>query len=112
MQRFSPGPARHPRGIAQLKAIGRAYVAFSRELQVYFPVLARCALRAPTDGKPDSNAGECARLLGGLGQLRGPCDGMHGRRDSYGALYRFSARAVLPQLTLVGDDARAAAVDH
>jgi AcrR family transcriptional regulator len=61
MQRCSQAAARHERGIAQLEAIGRAYVAFSQEFPVYFGVLARCELRAPTDANPESNEGECAR---------------------------------------------------
>ena len=61
MQRFSQGAARHQRGIDQLEAIGRAYVAFSQEFPVYFGVLARCELRAPEHPNPDTNEGGCAR---------------------------------------------------
>jgi AcrR family transcriptional regulator len=56
-------------GIAQLEAIGRAYIAFSQEFPVYFAVLARCELRAPTDAGPDSNEGECARKATALQRL-------------------------------------------
>jgi AcrR family transcriptional regulator len=61
MQRCSEAAARHERGIAQLEAIGRAYVAFSQEFPVYFGVLARCELRSPTDENPQSNKAEPAR---------------------------------------------------
>jgi AcrR family transcriptional regulator len=61
MRRFSEGAAGHKRGIDQLEAIGRAYVAFSQEFPVYFGVLARCELRAPETSNPDGNAGECVR---------------------------------------------------
>jgi TetR/AcrR family transcriptional regulator len=60
-RRCSEAAARHKRGIAQLEAIGRAYVAFSQEFPVYFGVLARCELRAPTDPNPEGNEGECTR---------------------------------------------------
>jgi AcrR family transcriptional regulator len=61
MRRFAEGAARHKRGIDQLEAIGRAYVAFSQEFPVYFGVLARCELRAPEHPNPDGNEGECIR---------------------------------------------------
>src|ERR1700686_1523278 len=61
LERVSASAALQGRGIAQLEAIGRAYVAFSQEFPVYFAVLARCELRAPRDASPDSNEGECAR---------------------------------------------------
>jgi AcrR family transcriptional regulator len=57
MQRFTQGAARHKRGIDQLIAIGRAYVAFSQEFPVYFSVLGRCELRSPEEPSPDANAG-------------------------------------------------------
>jgi AcrR family transcriptional regulator len=60
-QRCSDGAARHKRGISQLEAIGRAYVAFSQEFPVYFGVLARCEMRSPTEADPESNEGQCAR---------------------------------------------------
>jgi AcrR family transcriptional regulator len=60
-QRCFDAAARHKRGISQLEAIGRAYVAFSQEFPVYFGVLARCEMRSPTAANPDSNEGECAR---------------------------------------------------
>jgi AcrR family transcriptional regulator len=62
MQRCTESAARHKRGIAQLEAIGRAYVAFSQEFPVYFGVLARCELRSPRAANPESNEGECARI--------------------------------------------------
>jgi TetR/AcrR family transcriptional regulator len=61
MQRFGASAARHKRGIDQLEAIGRAYVAFAQEFPVYFGVLARCELRSPEGANPDGNEGECAR---------------------------------------------------
>src|SRR5580693_2481918 len=66
MQRFTEGAARHPRGIDQLEAIGRAYVAFSQEFPVYFGVLARCELRSPENPNPDANEGECAHKADAL----------------------------------------------
>ena len=61
MQRCSDAAGQYERGIAQLEAIGRAYVAFSQEFPVYFGVLARCELRSPTDANPQSNKSEAAR---------------------------------------------------
>ena len=66
MQRCTEGAARHKRGITQLEAIGKAYVAFSQEFPVYFGVLARCELRSPRAANPDSNEGECARKADAL----------------------------------------------
>ena len=61
MRRFSDSAARHKRGVDQLEAIGRAYVAFSQEFPMYFEVLARCELRSPEGANPDGNEGQCAR---------------------------------------------------
>jgi AcrR family transcriptional regulator len=66
MQRCTEGAARHKRGITQLEAIGKAYVAFSQEFPVYFGVLARCELRSPRAANPDSNEGECAHKADAL----------------------------------------------
>jgi TetR/AcrR family transcriptional regulator len=60
-RRLQESAARHKRGIAQLDAVGRAYVAFAQEYPVYFTVLAHCELRSPSDANPDGNEGECAR---------------------------------------------------
>ena len=55
--RFVAAVAAHPRGVDQLVAMGRAYVAFGAEAPVQFDVLARCEARAalPT-GEDDDNA--------------------------------------------------------
>ena len=47
-QRLGDSAERHERGITQLEAMGRAYVAFAQELPVYFAVLAHCELRSPS----------------------------------------------------------------
>ena len=69
-QRFDEGIARHDRGLEQMQAIGRAYVAYSQEFPVYFEVLSRCEL-LPTQPEPltDSNAGACSRAGEGVLQL-------------------------------------------
>lgn len=53
-QRFAEAAARQKRGLEQLNAIGRAYVAFSQEFPVYFEVMARCELLTPQP-EPDTN---------------------------------------------------------
>src|ERR1700733_5769356 len=60
-QRCSEAAARHEGGIAQLEAMGRAYVAFAQEFPVYFGALARCEMRSPSEADPESNEGQCAR---------------------------------------------------
>jgi len=55
-QRFSEAAGRQKRGLDQLVAIGRAYVAFAQEFPVYFEVIARCELVTP-EPKPDTNEG-------------------------------------------------------
>jgi AcrR family transcriptional regulator len=56
-QRFAEGVSRHKRGVDQLTAIGRAYVAFSQEFPVYFEVMARCELLSI---EPDGQSNEGA----------------------------------------------------
>jgi AcrR family transcriptional regulator len=63
-QRFEEAVARHSRGLEQMQAIGRAYVAFSQEFPLYFDVLTRCDL-IPADGEPGSNQAAC--LVAGEG---------------------------------------------
>jgi AcrR family transcriptional regulator len=65
-QRFEEAVGRHKRGLDQMQAIGRAYVAFSQEFPLYFDVLSRCEL-VPTDGEPGSN--EAAVATAGEGVL-------------------------------------------
>jgi len=56
-QRFAEAVGRQKRGLDQLVAIGRAYIAFSQEFPVYFEVVARCELVTPN---PDENTNEGA----------------------------------------------------
>jgi AcrR family transcriptional regulator len=58
-RRFEEAVGRHERGLEQMQAIGRAYVAFSQEFPLYFDVLSRCEL-LPSDGEPGSNEAACA----------------------------------------------------
>jgi AcrR family transcriptional regulator len=53
-QRFTEAVSRHKRGLDQMAAIGRAYVAFSQEFPVYFEVVARCEVLTP-DPEVESN---------------------------------------------------------
>jgi TetR/AcrR family transcriptional regulator len=46
-ERFIAAAARHKRGIDKIEAIGRAYVAFSRECPVHFDALARFEMLEP-----------------------------------------------------------------
>jgi AcrR family transcriptional regulator len=62
-QRFTEAVARQKRGLDQIIAIGRAYVAFSQEFPVYFEVMARCELLSP-EPQPDTN--ESAAMLRGV----------------------------------------------
>jgi AcrR family transcriptional regulator len=55
-RRFGEAISRHRRGLDQIVAIGRAYIAFSQEFPVYFEVLARCELISP-DPASDTNEG-------------------------------------------------------
>jgi AcrR family transcriptional regulator len=55
-QRFAEAVSRQKRGLDQMVAIGRAYVAFSQEFPVYFEVMARCELLTP-EPQPETNEG-------------------------------------------------------
>lgn len=68
-QRFSEAVGRQKRGLDQIVAIGRAYIAFSQEFPVYFEVMARCELLSP-EPQADTNEGAamtqgdaCRRLM-------------------------------------------------
>ncbi len=61
-QRFTEAASRHKRGMEQLTAIGRAYIAFSQEFPVYFEVMARCELLSPA---PDAVSNEGAAMIKG-----------------------------------------------
>ncbi len=61
-QRFGEAVGRHKRGLDQLQAIGRAYVAFSQEFPVYFEVVARCELLTP---EPTTDSNEAAAMTMG-----------------------------------------------
>jgi AcrR family transcriptional regulator len=60
-QRFLEAVARHKRGLDQLEAIGRAYIAFSQEFPVYFDVMARCELLTPEPADEAANESACLR---------------------------------------------------
>ena len=62
-QRFVEAAARHSRGLAQLEACGRAYVAFSQEFPVYFDALARFQAHSSELGQLGANESHC--MLGG-----------------------------------------------
>ena len=61
-QRFAEAVGRQKRGLDQLIAIGRAYVAFSQEFPVYFEVVARCELLS---AEPDGETNEGAAMMRG-----------------------------------------------
>src|SRR6187551_1894780 len=56
--RFVEAAERNKTGLAQVSAMGRAYVAFSQEFPVLFDALARCELQSsePTQGSPSEQA--------------------------------------------------------
>jgi AcrR family transcriptional regulator len=60
---FADAVTKHARGLDQLAAIGRAYIAYSREYPVYFDVMARCELISPDISNLQPNEQAC--LLGG-----------------------------------------------
>ena len=53
--RFDEAVAGAPRGLDQVIALGRAYVAFSEAHPVYFDIMARCQLREVSDGDVPAN---------------------------------------------------------
>lgn len=59
-RRFIEARNQHTRGIDQIEAMGRAYVAFSEEEPVYFEVLSRCE-QMTANPDPDTNAGNCLK---------------------------------------------------
>jgi AcrR family transcriptional regulator len=81
LERFQAAVASHARGLEQMQAIGRAYVAFAHEFPVYMQVLAHCELVPPGPGEPQGNEGACARCSIEVQQLmvstleRGLADG-------------------------------------
>lgn len=66
-QRFVEAAGRHRRGLEQIEACGRAYVAFSQEFPVYFEALARFESHAPdtTAGTPAAGNEQACMLRGG-----------------------------------------------
>jgi AcrR family transcriptional regulator len=58
-QRFADAVAQHTQGVDQLVAIGRAYIAFSREQATYFDVMARCELMSPDISNLQPNEQAC-----------------------------------------------------
>lgn len=57
--RFSEAAARHPRGLDQIEAIGRAYMGYAYEFPHYFDFCSRFHAHA-TAVDPGSNEGACA----------------------------------------------------
>jgi AcrR family transcriptional regulator len=58
-ERFEAAVARHPLGIDQVEAIGRAYMAFAVEFPHYFDFCMRFQAHS-TSPEPGSNEGRCA----------------------------------------------------
>ncbi|MEP7243364.1 MAG: TetR/AcrR family transcriptional regulator [Gammaproteobacteria bacterium] len=58
-QRFAEAVSRQKSGLDQMAAIGRAYIAFSREFPVYFDVVARCEAMTP---EPVAETNEAAAM--------------------------------------------------
>jgi AcrR family transcriptional regulator len=58
-ERFSDAVGRHTRGMDQIEAIGRAYMAYAHEFPHYFDACARFQAHAMA-AEPGSNEGACA----------------------------------------------------
>src|SRR5215813_283388 len=58
-QHFAAAVAQHQQGLDQLAAIGRAYIAFSREQPVYFDVIARCEVMSTDITNMQGNERAC-----------------------------------------------------
>jgi AcrR family transcriptional regulator len=58
-QRFEEAAARHGKGIDQMTAIGRAYIAFSQEFPVHFDIMARCEMREVDIANAQPNEAAC-----------------------------------------------------
>lgn len=58
-ERFVEAVSRHPRGLDQIEAIGRAYMAYAREFPHYFHVCAQIQAQS-VSREPGSNEGACA----------------------------------------------------
>lgn len=56
---FAEAVSRDDSGLEQITAIGRAYVAYSREQPVYFDVVARCELVSPDTADIQPNEQAC-----------------------------------------------------
>jgi AcrR family transcriptional regulator len=56
---FDQAVAGHERGLDQIRAVGRAYLEFSKAHPVYFAVLVRCELTSPDRVQPGSNEWSC-----------------------------------------------------
>jgi AcrR family transcriptional regulator len=70
-QKFVDVQKQHARGIDQIEGFGRAYVALSQELPVYFDVLSRCELVMVDEVEPDSNLQACLQAGDGVFNLMG-----------------------------------------
>ncbi len=57
--RFAAAAASHATGLAQVQAIGRAYVTFAREFPVYFAALSQFHASVPDAGEPEGNIASC-----------------------------------------------------
>ncbi|HUO79749.1 MAG TPA: TetR/AcrR family transcriptional regulator [Steroidobacteraceae bacterium] len=58
-ERFLAAVARHPRGLDQVEAIGRAYMTYATDYPHYFDICARIQAHAMS-ADPGSNEGACA----------------------------------------------------
>lgn len=58
-RKFDEAATSHERGLDQLSAMGRAYLAFSQEYPVYFAVTVRCELTSPDAIEPGTNEWAC-----------------------------------------------------
>jgi AcrR family transcriptional regulator len=61
-QRFEEAASRHKRGLDQVTAIGRAYIAFAQEFPVYFDILARCELREVDAAQASPSEAACREV--------------------------------------------------
>jgi len=58
-QRFESALIGHRTGLEQIVALGRAYIAFSREFPVYFDIMARCELVSTDMANLEANEEAC-----------------------------------------------------
>lgn len=79
--RFFEAAARHGRGLDQIEAMGRAYVAFAKAFPLYFELLGRFEAHEAGTGEPGGNFANCVLAGNRVQQLlvealqRGIADG-------------------------------------